>query len=127
MRVVEEIAFDAPGLVVNLLPHGAGLDVDFPAVKFERTETGLGRGSGAGAATAIVRRRGCPRLALAVENLFAIEGDSKVVDFFQQLVDLALAQVEFLDRLIYIRLVFFSDDLRTFGEEQNARICREAC
>ena len=36
MRVVEEIAFDAPDFVVHLFPLGAGLDPDFHGVEFER-------------------------------------------------------------------------------------------
>src|SRR5208282_1091540 len=77
VRIVEKIAFDAPGLVVDLFPHSAGLDVDFPAIELERAETGLGRATAAGS---VVDGRSDPGVALAVENFFAVEGNGEVVD-----------------------------------------------
>src|SRR5258708_1225193 len=84
VRVVEEVALDAPGFVVDLLPHGTGLDVDFPSVEFEWTETGLGRGCAAGTTT-IIGGRGRPGVALAVKNFLAVEGDGEVIDVLDQL------------------------------------------
>ena len=119
VRVVEEIALDAPGLVVDLLPHGARLDVDFPSVELEWTEAGLGRTCAGGT---IVGRRCGPGIAFAVENFFAIEGNGEVVDVVHELVDLALAEIELLESLIHIGIVVFGDDQGGFGEEQDARL-----
>ena len=41
MRVVEEIAFDAPDLVVHLFPFGARFDPDFHASSFSAPSPGL--------------------------------------------------------------------------------------
>ena len=57
VRVIEEIALDAPGFVIDLLPHGAGLNVDFPSIEFERTKARLGR---ARSGRTIVNRSGGP-------------------------------------------------------------------
>ncbi len=117
MRIVKEVALDAPGFVVDLLPHGAGLDVDFPAIELKRTEAGLGRGSGGGA---IVGRHGRPGVALAIENLFAVEGNCEVVHIFDDLVDLALAEVEFLDGLADVRIIVFG--AMTMGPSERNRM-----
>src|SRR4029077_9664549 len=42
VRIVKEVSFDAPGFVVDLLPHRLRINVDLPAVELERTEAGLG-------------------------------------------------------------------------------------
>ena len=80
VRVIEEITLNAPRLVVDLLPHGSWLDVDFPSVEFEWSKAGLG--GRAARSGAIIDRGGGPGIPLAVENLFAIEGDGEIVDLF---------------------------------------------
>src|ERR1700721_4035786 len=97
MRIVEEVTFDAPGFIVDLLPHRTGLDGDFPAIKFEWTEPGLGRRCPTCAGRTVIGRRGRPGIALAVENFLTIERDGEIVNLFDQFVDLALAQIELLN------------------------------
>ena len=100
MRIVEEVALDPPGLVINLLPHRARLNIDFPAIEFERTGSRLRRT----AASRSVIGRGCrPGVTFPVENLLAIKRDSEVVDVFDGLIDLALGQIELLERLRDVR------------------------
>src|SRR5207302_10839701 len=48
-------------------------------------------------------------------------GNSKVVYLFEKLVDLALAEVKLLYRLIHIRLVIFGNDHGAFGQEEDPR------
>src|SRR5215469_15220493 len=115
-RIVEEVALDPPRLVINLLPHGAWLNVNLPVVELERTESRLGRAS----AWPVIRRCSGPGVALAIENLLAIERDREVVDVFKDLIDFALAQIELLDGLAHVRLVVFRNHQRPFREKQDA-------
>ena len=73
MRVVEEVALDAPGLVIDLLPHRARLHIDLPSVEFQRTEARFRR-TAAAAARCIIGRSGRPGISFAIENFFSVEG-----------------------------------------------------
>src|SRR5208337_1166914 len=48
VRIVEEVALNPPSLVIDLLPHGAGLDIHLPAVQFERADAGFRRAARSG-------------------------------------------------------------------------------
>src|SRR5580704_18575668 len=86
IRVVEEIAFDAPDFVVHLFPFGARLDPDFHGVELERAFAGLGG-----------RRGGCdePAFALLVEIFFAVERDGDILDTGDELFGFTLGEIEF--------------------------------
>src|SRR5690349_23802891 len=98
MRIVEEVAFDAPSLVVDLFPDGTRLDIDFPVIELQRTESRFRRTASA-SSWRVIGRRSRPGVTLAIEDLFAIEGDRVVVHIFQNFVDLPFAEVELLNSL----------------------------
>ena len=66
MRIVEEVALDAPDFVVHLLPLGARVHVNFHVRQLERPGIRLGRLAGG---------RDAPLLALFVQHLLAVGGD----------------------------------------------------
>src|SRR5581483_12112975 len=112
MRVVEEVALDAPGLIVDLLPHRARLNVDLPAVELQRAKTGFGSASATGCTRGIVGRGGRPGLALSVKYLLSVEGHGKVVHILHDFIDLPLAEVKLLKSLRHIGKVLFGDHSR---------------
>src|SRR5215472_2621162 len=112
MRVVEEVALDAPRLFVDLFPHGTRLDVDLHRVEMQRTESGLGRSAGVRWLTRAGHR---PLLAFAVENLLAVERDGIVVYLFQKFVELSFLCVPSVEGLREIgALLIGGDDHRAF-------------
>src|SRR5271156_4478105 len=86
MRVVEEIAFDAPDFVVHLFPFGARLDPDFHGVELERAFAGLGGRRGG---------RDEPAFTVLIEKFFAVEGDRDILDAGDELFGFALGEIEF--------------------------------
>src|SRR6185437_3327238 len=71
VRVVEEVAVDAPGLVEDLLPFGAGFDADFDGVEIEAAIGGIAgcRGRcGGPALSATAARWGRGRCAAAARR-----------------------------------------------------------
>src|SRR5271155_2324408 len=85
VRIVEEIAFDAPDFVVHLLPLGARLDPDFHGVEFERAFAGLRRRRGG---------RNEPGFPLLIEEFFAVERDGGVLDTGDDLFGFAFGEIE---------------------------------
>src|SRR5208283_1324212 len=86
--VVEEVAFDAPGFVVDLLPLGTGIDDGFQAAQVE----GL-----AGAIVAglqVVGGGDGPSALAGIEHLGAVKGDLEVVQIAQDHLRLAFFQSE---------------------------------
>ncbi len=83
--VVEEVAFDAPGLVVHLAELSAGIDVGLQAAEVEGF-AGVGfHGVGGGDE---------PGVTFAVKHLFAIGGDDKAADAGEDFGGLALIESE---------------------------------
>ena len=116
MRVVEEIALDPPGLVIDLLPHPPRFNVDLPPIKFQRTKTGFG--STSAASTRRIIRRSCrPGLSLTVKNFLSIKGHREVVHILHDFVDLPLAQLELLNRLRHVGKIVFRKHHWPFSEE----------
>jgi len=78
LPVVEEIALDAPGLVVDLTPLGAGIDDGFKAAQVKRLAgrvvfgfQAVGRGNG-------------PGVVALIHHLGAVLGDDEVVDVAEE-------------------------------------------
>src|SRR5277367_200512 len=86
VRIVEEIAFDAPDFVVHLLPLGARLHPDFHGVELESAFAGLRRRRGG---------RNEPGFALLIEKLFAVERDGGVLDAGDDWLGFAFGEIEF--------------------------------
>ena len=68
IRVVEEVAFDAPDFAIHLVPFDARIDVNLHAVELERAIAGFRGLRGA---------HNEPASALPVESFFAIGGDDE--------------------------------------------------
>ena len=83
--IVQEIALDAPNLVVHLVPFGARVNVNFHLIQFECTVSRLRRG---------VRLGDEPPLPLAVQHFFAIRGNSQSVDSAEERLRFACRQIK---------------------------------
>ena len=110
-RVVEEVALDTPRLAIHLFPHVPRLDVHQHRVQLERTLAGLGLPA---TRRRLVRSRHHPLLALAVQQLLAVERHGVVVDLVDELVELALLEIPLVERLGQVREVGVRDDTRPF-------------
>jgi hypothetical protein len=99
VRVVEEVAFDAPSLVVNLPPHGARLHINLPTIELQRADARLGQSARPGRSGRFLGGSGRPGIAFAIENFFAVERHRVVVRFLNPLVDLAFAEIKLLDNV----------------------------
>ncbi len=89
VRVVEEIALDAPDFVIDLPPLGARVDVNFHFAELQRAVTRLRHGS---------RPGDKPLISHFVEHLFAIGGNRERGHSFEVLLRLARLEREFLQR-----------------------------
>ena len=121
-RVVEEVPLDPPRLVKHLLPERDGFDPQLHAVEFHRSFAGLRLG--------LRHRRlggSCdrPLIRPAIQHLFAVERHGEAVDIVQELLDLALAEIEFLDRQLQILDVALANDERRLGQVENAGFPRQ--
>src|SRR3989454_8728080 len=85
VRVIEEVALDAPHLVVHLVPLGPRVDITSQLVQLQSSFAGLWRGS---------RGPDDPPRPLPVENLFAVEGNYERADPAGERLDLARGQIE---------------------------------
>src|SRR5580658_5208782 len=86
MRVVEEIAFDAPDFVVHLFPFGARLDPGFHGIELQRAFAGLGGRRGG---------RDEPALTLLIKKLLAAKRDGDILDAGDELFGFTLGEIEF--------------------------------
>ena len=68
VRVVEEIAFDAPDLVIHLPPLGRRVNIHFHVVQFERALAGFRRLGGIGDIKSVV---------LAIQHFLAVGGQAQ--------------------------------------------------
>src|SRR5205823_11126144 len=104
-RVIEEIAFDPPGLPVDLLPLGAGINPYLDVLELHGSLTRLDRtGALAGFRRPCLARlpaggRGCqePFVSRLVKHLLAVVRDNKAAHAVQQFVGLALAEIELVN------------------------------
>ena len=88
VRVVKEVALDAPDLVIHLLPIGARIDENFHSTRIERARAGLRR---------FRRRHDEPVPILRVERLFAVGRKNERGDAGRKRRDLARGHVELRD------------------------------
>src|SRR5271165_2693168 len=83
--VIEEVALDAPNLVVHLIPLDAGIGVDLHAVEIQSAIAGLGHDC---------LWRDEPPRALAIQNLFAMGRNHKAVQTSKERFRLASAEIK---------------------------------
>src|SRR6478672_3926031 len=89
IRIVEEVALDAPNFVVHLVPLDTRVDVNFHCIGVELSFAGFGR------------RGGCrdePRRALPVQYFLAVRGYLESEGGGNERLGLASAEIEFADR-----------------------------
>ena len=120
VRVIEEVALNAPGLVVHLAPRRTRLEQHLPAVELQRPIAGLQWCASSAAAGSLVGCHGRPLLTLAVEDFRAVAREGKVVDLIEELVGLTLLQVELVEHLRQVRLHVLRNDRRRLGDIEHA-------
>src|SRR5260370_34828777 len=112
-RIIKEIALDAPNLVVHLVPFGARINEDLHLIQFKRAVARLWRG---------FRFGDEPSLSLAVQNFFAIRGNTNSIDSAEECLGLPSRQIKL--RYCYRCLPFESRHIHDFGEEKRAGLAR---
>ena len=70
MGVIEKVAFNAPSLPIDLLPHGSRLNVDFHGFKLQWTFAGLGLVCAGGR---LFSAGSSPLFVFAIKQFLAIE------------------------------------------------------
>src|SRR5581483_5250355 len=86
VRIVEEVALNAPNFVIHLLPLFARNHMDFDVAGVQ----------GSFARVGLFSRSDDPMISLAIENLLTIRRDVERINMVNQLLSLPRLQLEFL-------------------------------
>src|SRR6267154_545502 len=113
MRVVQEVALDAPYLVVHLVPFGARVNVNLHLVELQSAVTRL---------YYYGRARDKPSRPLAVKHFFAIGGNCESVDPADERLGLPRCEIEFRNRDRSVLLE--SRHIHSLGEKQDSSLAR---